>query len=238
MNQKRNSTPTQIRPLYDIASGTWTYLLVDSSSRKAVLIDPVLEQWERDRKLLKELGVTTIATIETHMHADHITSASLFRESLGTISYVSEFSGAICADKFLKEGDRISFGDTTLVVLETPGHTPCSLSFYLPGVAVFTGDALLVRGCGRTDFQNGDANILYDSITKKLFSLPEETLVYPGHDYQGNSFTSIGEEKQWNPRLANKTKEEFQKIMSELQLAPPKKIQVAVKANQACGELQ
>lgn len=222
-----------LRQLFDQESYTFTYLLGDEESRQAVLIDPVREQLERDLRLIDDLGLTLRFVLETHVHADHVTSAGTLAERTGAITGASEL-GAACAGLHLRDGDRVWFGQSSLRVLATPGHTRDSLSFYTPG-HVFTGDALFVRGTGRTDFQSGDAGALYDSITKKLFTLPDDTLVWPGHDYRGHSVSTVGEERRLNPRLAGKSREEFSAIMQGLHLAPPKKIQVAVPANLACG---
>ncbi|TGN05911.1 MBL fold metallo-hydrolase [Leptospira bandrabouensis] len=227
----------EIRPLYDLESGTWTYLLLDLESKQSVLIDPVLERIDRDLNYLKELGFTLSLTVDTHMHADHITSAGELRDITHCESYASEHSGANCASKFLKDGDVFTVGNLKFQVIHTPGHTPCSISLLLNGKYLFTGDALFVRGCGRTDFQGGNAESLYKSITEKLFSLPDATIVLPGHDYKGFLSTTIGEEKKWNPRIAGKSLLEFIEIMDNLNLPEPKKIHEAVPANRACGKV-
>ncbi|WP_246837545.1 MBL fold metallo-hydrolase [Leptospira bouyouniensis] len=227
----------QIKPLYDFESGTWTYLLLDIKSKQAVLIDPVIENLDRDLQLIETMEYKLVATIETHMHADHITAAGVLRDKTGCNSYAPHLSGASCATHFLKENDTISIGELNLKVLHTPGHTPCSISLVLNEMYVFTGDTLFVRGCGRTDFQGGSAESLYHSITKKLFSLPDDTIVFPGHDYKGFVSSTIGEEKQWNPRIANRTLEDFKSIMDNLNLPEPKKIHEAVPANRACGKM-
>ncbi|MCG6145959.1 MBL fold metallo-hydrolase [Leptospira bandrabouensis] len=227
----------EIRPLYDLESGTWTYLLLDLESKQSVLIDPVLERIDRDLNYLKELGFTLSLTVDTHMHADHITSAGELRDKTHCESYASEYSGANCASKFLKDGDVFTVGNLKFQVIHTPGHTPCSISLLLNGKYLFTGDALFVRGCGRTDFQGGNAESLYKSITEKLFSLPDDTIVLPGHDYKGFLSTTIGEEKKWNPRIAGKSLLEFKEIMDNLNLPEPKKIHEAVPANRACGKV-
>jgi sulfur dioxygenase len=222
-----------VRQLFDAESFTFTYLLADERTGHAALIDPVDEQIERDLRLVKDLDLELRYVLETHVHADHVTSAGLVAERTGAVTAASEL-GASCAKLHLKDGDELSLGDIELRALATPGHTRDSMSFYTPG-HVFTGDALFVRGTGRTDFQNGDAGALYDSISQKLFTLPEQTLVWPGHDYRGHTVSTIGEERRLNPRLAGKTRAEFEQIMRELKLSPPKKIQVAVPANLACG---
>jgi sulfur dioxygenase len=223
----------QVRQLFDQDTFTFTYLLLDGAGRDAVIIDPVREQLERDTRLISELGVRLRYVLETHVHADHVTSAAALAERTGALTAASP-DGAACAAQQIREGDIVRFGDSALSVLETPGHTRDSLSFFAPG-HVFTGDALFVRGTGRTDFQSGNAGTLYDSITRKLFSLPDETIVWPGHDYGGHASSTIREERRHNPRLADKSREQFIAIMSELKLAPPKRILVAVPANLACG---
>lgn len=221
------------RQLFDLESSTYTYLVADAASRRAALIDPVLGQLERDLRLLDELGLTLDAVLETHVHADHVTAAGRLRERTGART-VAAASGAPCIDTHVGHGDVVRVGDLAITVLATPGHTDDSLSF-LVGDRVFTGDALLIRSAGRTDFQNGDARQLYDSITRVLFGLPDETLVYPAHDYRGMTASTIGEEKRFNPRIAARSLDDFVTLMNNLQLPPPKQIAVAVPANRACG---
>lgn len=221
------------RQWYDSESSTYTYLLGDERTKRAVVIDPVRENVERDLTQLRELGLELVYALDTHTHADHITGAGLLRERTGCRT-VGAMKYAPCASLHLSDGDVLRVGELALRVLETPGHTDDSLSFYA-GDRVFTGDALLIRGAGRTDFQNGSAEQLYDSITQKLFILPEETLVYPGHDYRGLTVSTIGEEKRFNARIANRTREEFVRLMASLHLPPPKKISEAVPANRVCG---
>jgi sulfur dioxygenase len=172
--------------------------------------------------------------LDTHVHADHVTGASQLRQRLGAQLVAPRSGGGPCNDILVDEGDAIGFGDATLRVLSTPGHTAGCVSYVLPD-RVFTGDALMIRTCGRTDFQGGDAGVLYDSITGKLFALPEETLVYPAHDYQGHTATSIGEEKRHNARVTGRSREAFIELMGNLNLAMPKKIAEALPANLACG---
>jgi sulfur dioxygenase len=222
-----------LRQLYDSDSSTYTYLVADTASRKAALIDPVREALARDIALVRELGFELAYVLETHVHADHVTSAGSLADLTGAVTVASPH-GAECALARLRHGEVLRLGSLEIKALATPGHTKDSVSFLIED-NVFTGDALFVRGTGRTDFQNGDAGELYDSITKTLFALPDSTKVWPGHDYRGHTQSTIGEERQHNPRLAGKSREEFVKIMGELRLAPPKKIQEAVPANLACG---
>jgi sulfur dioxygenase len=224
------------RQLFDSESSTYTYLMGDPATRQAVLIDPVIEQAERDLTLVRELDLTLTHVFDTHVHADHITAAGVLRERTGCTVVGSE-RGAPCVNLQVRHGDELLVGQLLFRVLATPGHTDDSVS-YLLGDRVFTGDALLIRANGRTDFQNGNAGQLHDSITRVLFALPDETLVYPGHDYKGRTVTTIGEEKRHNPRFAGKTREEFIHIMENLHLPPPKKLDVAVPANRACGKTE
>jgi glyoxylase-like metal-dependent hydrolase (beta-lactamase superfamily II) len=221
------------RQLFDGESSTYTYLVADPASRQAALIDPVFEQLERELTLVQELGLTLTYAMETHVHADHVTASGLLRERTGC-QVLTGVLGAPCADVHVRHGDEVRVGALAFRVLATPGHTDDSVSYLLED-RVFTGDALLVRGNGRTDFQNGSAGQLYDSITQVLFALPDETLVYPAHDYKGRTVTTIGEEKHFNPRLAGKERAAFIQLMAELNLPPPKKIDIAVPANRACG---
>jgi glyoxylase-like metal-dependent hydrolase (beta-lactamase superfamily II) len=223
------------RQLFDAESSTYTYLVADESTRQAALIDPVLEQVERDLKLLAELDLTLALVFETHLHADHITSAGTLRQRTGAKVAASK-KGAPGVDVRVGQGDVVRIGSLEVRVLETPGHTDDSLSF-LCGDKLFSGDALLIRATGRTDFQNGDPGQLYDVITGRLFALPDTTEVYPGHDYAGHRMTTVGEEKRHNPRLAGKSREEFITFMKGRQIPPPKKLDIAVPANRACGLL-
>jgi glyoxylase-like metal-dependent hydrolase (beta-lactamase superfamily II)/rhodanese-related sulfurtransferase len=225
------------RQLFDAETSTYTYLLADEDTRDAVIIDPVLEQVDRDVNLLRELDLRLVAVLETHVHADHVTAQGLLRSRLGAKTVVSERSGAVCADVLVKQGDRIEFGRHALEVRETPGHTNGCLTFvsHEPRMA-FTGDALLIRGCGRTDFQSGSAETLFHSVREQVFTLPDDTLIYPAHDYKGRTASSVGEEKRHNPRLGiGRSLDEFTRIMSELRLPHPRKMEVSVPANLACG---
>jgi glyoxylase-like metal-dependent hydrolase (beta-lactamase superfamily II) len=223
------------RQLFDAESSTYTYLVADEATRQAALIDPVLEQVERDLQLVRELDLTLTHVLDTHVHADHVTASGVLRERTGC-TVVGAVGGASCANVHAKHGDTVRVGELVVRVLATPGHTDDSVS-YLLGDRAFTGDALLVRGNGRTDFQNGNAGQLFDSITQVLFTLPDATLVYPAHDYQGRTMTSIAEEKRHNPRLAGRSRDAFIQVMENLHLPLPRKIDVAVPANRACGHL-
>jgi sulfur dioxygenase len=225
------------RQLFEAETSTYTYLLADPVSKEAVLIDPVRDTVDRDLALLDELGLRLVHTLETHVHADHVTGGGILRERTGCKSVVAEAAGAACADVRVREGDKLYFGDRWLEVRETPGHTDGCLSYVLDDRSmVFTGDALLIRGTGRTDFQQGDAGKLYDSITTKLFTLPDDAAVYPGHDYRGFTSSTIGEEKALNRRIGGgRSREEFVAIMSGLELAQPRRIHEAVPANLSCG---
>ena len=225
------------RQLFDAQSSTYTYLLADAASREALLIDPVFEQARRDAALVAELGLTLPWTLETHVHADHVTGAWLLRERLGSRIALARASGAEGADRYLDPGDRIAFGSRFMEARATPGHTSGCLSYVLDDRSMaFTGDALLIRGCGRTDFQQGDPRTLYRSVREQIFSLPERCLVYPAHDYRGLTVTSVGEEKRHNPRLAESVGEaDFAGYMAHLGLAHPKRMEQAVPANLRCG---
>ncbi len=218
------------KQLFDPASSTLTYLIADDASHEAVLIDPVIEQVERDVRLLHEHGLKLKHTLETHVHADHVTAAQALKQATGAQTAVARDCNAQGYDRLLSDGDVILFGHEEIMVIATPGHTPGSVS-YVWRDRVFTGDTLLIGGCGRTDFQNGSADALWHSITRKLFRLDEQTLVYPAHDYKGRRVSSIGEEKRFNARVAGRTREEFLSVMSNLNLPMPARIQEAVPAN-------
>ena len=190
------------RQLFDPRSSTYTYLLADEATKHVVLIDPVFEQHARDAARVAELGLTLTHTLETHVHADHVTSAWLFKQRLGSAIVVAEAGGAHGVDVHARDGDVITFGRESLTVMATPGHTSGCVT-YVSGdqTMAFTGDALLVRGAGRTDFQQGDARQLYRSVHERIFTLPDACLIYPGHDYQGRTSSSVWEEKRPNPRL-------------------------------------
>ena len=220
--------------LFDPASSTYTYLLHDPATREALLIDPVDAQLERDLAVLQARRLTLRWTLETHTHADHITSAGLLAEHAGARTAAPAGCGIGTAAVQLQHGDTLDFGGEQLRALHTPGHTAGSMS-YLWRSHVFTGDALLINGCGRTDFQSGDAHALYRSLTEVLFALPEDTTVWPGHDYHGRSHSSIGAEKAGNARVAGRSEAEFVTLMQALDLPRPARIDEAVPANQRSG---
>lgn len=225
------------RQLFDPQTSTYTYLLADEVTREAVLIDTVKEQVDRDAQVLLELGLTLVATVETHVHADHVTGASSLKRRFGQTIIYPVTSGASGADRYVGEGDTIAFGSHSLSVRLTPGHTAgCATYVTDDQGAAFTGDALLIRGSGRTDFQEGDARQLWDSVHNQILSLPESTRLYPGHDYKGRTMSTVAEEKQHNPRLGgSRTQEEFVHIMDNLGLSYPRHIDRALPANLALG---
>ena len=221
------------RQLFDSESSTYTYLLADEVTREAVLIDPVREQLQRDLGLLRELALKLVYVLDTHVHADHVTAAGLLRAEIGART-VAGRRGPSCADLQVCQGDQLRCGSLVVEVLETPGHTDDSLT-YKVGDHLFTGDALMIRAAGRTDFQNGDAGQLYDTITQVLFAFPDHTEVHPAHDYKGLTVSTIGEEKRFNARVAGRSRAEFIQLMNGLNLPRPRKIDEAVPANRACG---
>ncbi|XP_022228200.1 persulfide dioxygenase ETHE1, mitochondrial-like [Drosophila obscura] len=222
------------RQLFDGESSTYSYLLADLKTGEAVIIDPVLEQAKRDAQLVKDLGFKLKYAINTHMHADHITGSGWLRELTGCQSMIAAASGAK-ADLYLREGDRIEFGSHVIDVLATPGHTNGCMSYVIKKQGcVFTGDTVLIRGCGRTDFQEGSSESLYENVHTKIFTLPDNYRIYPAHDYKGQLESSVWEEKRYNPRLA-KDLEEFIQIMDNLNLSYPNKIDVSLPANRECG---
>jgi sulfur dioxygenase len=228
------------RQLFDPQSSTYTYLLADTGTRDAVVIDPVFEQARRDVALIEELGVRLKCTLETHVHADHVTGAWLLKDRLGSRIAVCARSGAEGADRYLEPGEKIAFGKRSLEARSTPGHTKGCMTYVLDDRSMaFTGDALLVRGCGRTDLQQGDPQTLFGSVRGQIFSLPDDCTLFPGHDYRGLTATSVGEEKLYNPRLAEAILEQdFVGYMKHLGLPYPKQMDVAVPANLKCGKPQ
>lgn len=228
------------RQLFDQESSTYTYLLGDRAAGEAILIDGVFEQARRDVALLAELGLRLVAVLDTHCHADHVTSAWLLQQRTGARIVISANAGVTGADLLVRHGDRVQFGRRHVEVRETPGHTNGCVTYVLDDLSMaFTGDALLIRGCGRTDFQQGDAGRLYRSIHSQVFSLPDDTQLYPAHDYNGLTVTSVGEEKRFNPRCGGQLSEsDFAGYMRNLGLAHPKKIDIAVPANLRSGRPQ
>lgn len=226
------------RQLFDPTSSTYTYLLGCSVSKEALLIDPVFEQARRDAALIGELGLTLAWTLDTHVHADHVTGAWLLKQRLGSRIALSAASGAAGADRLLQDGDRIEFGRRSLEVRATPGHTSGCVTYVLDDESMaFTGDCLLIRGSGRTDFQQGDPRALYRSVRSRIFALPENCLLYPAHDYRGLTVSSVAEEKRFNPRLGGEVGEsDYVGYMKNLDLPHPKKIDEAVPANLRCGQ--
>jgi sulfur dioxygenase len=223
------------RQLFDNESSTYTYLIADEITKAAVLVDPVWEQVDRDLQLITELGLKLRYCLETHIHADHITGTGKLREITGCLGVVPAKSSATCADKYIEDGEILEIGEIIIQAIATPGHTDSHIAYLINNQQLLTGDSLLIRGCGRTDFQSGNAGIQYDSITEKLFQLPDTTLVYPGHDYKGFTVSTIGEEKQHNPRLKHQNKTTFIEMINNLNLPNPKKMMDAVPANQQCG---
>jgi sulfur dioxygenase len=237
MKTKSKMHPMPIKQLFDEVSSTYTYLLWCTKTMDGILIDPVDVQVDRDLKVISETGVNLLYGVNTHAHADHITGTGILKTRVENLkSIISKASGAK-ADIQVEAGDKIVFGERHVSVRATPGHTAGCVCFVTDDeTAVFTGDTLLIQGCGRTDFQGGSPSNLYDSVHSQLFALPDECVVYPAHDYKGRFSSKIGIEKETNPRLGGtKTKEEFIDIMNNLNLSMPKKLDVAVPANMRCG---
>jgi sulfur dioxygenase len=224
-----------LEQLYDRESCTYTYLLSDSETKEGAIIDPVWEHFDRDLNIISERGIELLYSIETHAHADHITSGGKLRQMTGAKIVFGENAGIQSIDISIKHNEELKLGNFSIRAISTPGHTNACTSYYIDGM-VFTGDTLLIRGCGRTDFQDGDPGQLFDSITQQLFNLDDETKVYPAHDYNGRLGSTIGEEKRWNLRLGNnRPKKGFVELMDNLNLDMPKKINEAVPANISCG---
>ena len=223
------------RQLFESLSSTYSYLLGCEETGQAMLIDPVIVSIDRDLAEIRRLGLTLAYTVDTHIHADHITAALEMKRAVGSMIAAPAHDRLACTDVGIEEGKPFQIGGICLQPLHTPGHTDGHFA-YLFNDRVFTGDALLIEGCGRTDFQNGDADALYKSVHEKLFALPDETLVYPAHDYKERFVSSIAQEKKHNPRLGSeKTLEEFRHIMANLKLPYPKFIDYAVPGNRQCG---
>jgi sulfur dioxygenase len=225
------------RQLFDPQSSTYSYVVGDAHSRQALIIDPVFEQARRDAALVRELELTLVATLETHVHADHVTGAWLLKRQFGSAIVVSRDSDAAGADRYVAHGDRVAFGKRYFEVRATPGHTRGCVTYVLDDESLaFTGDCLLIRGSGRTDFQQGDARAMYRSVRSQILTLPPACLLYPAHDYRGLTVTSVGEERRYNPRLGGDIGEaDFVGYMDNLGLPHPKQMDVAVPANLRCG---
>jgi glyoxylase-like metal-dependent hydrolase (beta-lactamase superfamily II) len=228
------------KQLFETDSATYTYLIGCHESGEAILIDPVLDTVERDLQVLHDLGLRLSATLETHVHADHLTGAKRLKQRTGCRIACPAMLSLACADTGIREGEPFILGSLELHPLFTPGHTDHHHAYLIdnPGQKMlFSGDALLIESCGRTDFQSGNAGDLYNSIHNKFFSLPDETLVYPAHDYEGRHISSIAQEKTRNPRLGKgRSREDFVALMDGLDLPYPRKIDFAVPGNEACGE--
>ena len=225
------------RQLFDHLSSTYTYLLASRSGGEALLIDPVLENLEQYLQLIRELDVKLVLALDTHVHADHITALGRLRDRVGCPTMMGQYSKAECVSVKLNDGEIIHVDGIDLKGVHTPGHTDDSFSFVMAD-RVFTGDTLLIRGTGRTDFQNGDPYAAYDSLFDKLLRLPDPTLVYPAHDYKGWTTSTIGEERQYNPRLQVSSAAEYANIMNNLNLPDPRLMDIAVPANLACGKVK
>ncbi len=229
-----------LRQLFDAESATYTYLVGDSATNTACIIDPVKNKLQQYLQLLDELGLKLELALDTHVHADHVTALAALKTATGCETRVGSQGDVACASGGLQDGQILAVGSLHIKALYTPGHTSDSYSFVLEGqpqTYLFSGDTLLIRGTGRTDFQNGDPAQLYDSLHNKLLTLPADTIVLPGHDYNGCTSSTIGEEKQYSPRLQIQNKDEFIDYMNKLDLPDPKLIDIAVPANQHCGNL-
>jgi len=224
------------RQLFDAESCTYSYLLADGPGGEALIIDPVREQAEQYMRLIDQLELRLVVAVDTHTHADHVTALGVLRDATACVTRMGEQSKAECVSQRFRDGETLSIGKLRLRALYTPGHTDESYSLVMDD-RVFTGDALLIRGTGRTDFQNGDSYAAYDSLFNKLLKLPDDTLVYPGHDYKGWTVSTIGEERRWNPRLRVRSAEEYAALMASLKLPTPRLMDVAVPANLACGRV-
>jgi len=227
------------RQFFDPVSSTFTYLLASREEGEALIIDPVKSQTATYVAAINAIGARLVHAIDTHTHADHITALGDLRDATGCITIMGEMSKALCVSQHVREGDLLRVDGIELKAIYTPGHTDESFSFVLNPAkpqAVFSGDVLLIRGSGRTDFQGGNARRSWDSIVNKLFILPDETALYPAHDYKGCTVSSIGDERRLNPRLAGKTESEYVAIMEGLRLPNPSMMDVAIPANLACGQ--
>lgn len=227
-----------MRQLFDAESSTWTYLIASAPGREALIIDPCRNNLTQYLRIIGELDLRLVQAIDTHTHADHITALGALEDATGCVTVMGERTRAHCVSRHVRDDEILDVDGIRLRAIYTPGHTDESFSFVLEPDqprAVFTGDVLLIRGTGRTDFQNGNAGQSYDSITQRLFALPDHTLVCPAHDYKGETCSSIGEEKRHNPRIAGKSREQYIALMNDLKLPTPKLIDIAVPANLRCG---
>ena len=228
------------RQFFDTVSNTYTYFIASRVGGEALIIDPVKEQLAIYLTAIDSLGARLVHAIDTHTHADHVTALGDLRDATQCTTIMGDLSKALCVSRHVREGETLRIDGIELKALYTPGHTDESFSFVLDPIrpkAVFTGDALLIRGTGRTDFQGGDARRSWDSIVNKLFALPDDTTLYPGHDYKGRTSSSIGDEKRLNPRLAGKSRAEYVEIMNNLNLPNPRMMDVAIPANLSCGQV-
>jgi uncharacterized NAD(P)/FAD-binding protein YdhS/glyoxylase-like metal-dependent hydrolase (beta-lactamase superfamily II) len=224
------------RQFFELDSSTYTYLIADRQTKEAVLVDTVLEQVDRDLQVLDELGFSLRYCLETHIHADHITGAGKLRQLTGCRVLVPQDATTKSADHSLGDREILTVGNVRIEAISTPGHTNSHMAYLVNNSHLLTGDALLIRGCGRTDLQSGDAGTLYDTVTQSLFTLPDETLIYPAHDYKGRTVSTIGEEKRLNPRFADRSRDQFVTMMNHLGLSYPKKMNEAIPANEYCGD--
>jgi glyoxylase-like metal-dependent hydrolase (beta-lactamase superfamily II) len=228
------------RQFFHTESSTFTYLIASGYGREALVIDPVIDDVSKYLQAIEELDLKLVRAFDTHTHADHVTALGKLRDETSCITVMGEYTKAECVSEHIHDGDALDIDGVRLEAIYTPGHTNESFSFYLPklnGGAVFTGDVLLIRGTGRTDFQGGDPHKSWDSITNKLFNLEESTTVFPAHDYKGWMASSIGEEKRHNPRLSGKSEAEYVEIMNNLDLPDPKLMDLAIPANLSCGNI-
>lgn len=228
-----------LRQFFDDITHSFSYLIACEKSSEAIMIDPVENQIPLITQVLQEFKFNLVKTLETHVHADHVTASGKLRELFHSDSYNAKQANVICASQTFEDGDIIKVGELSIEAISTPGHTDDSFCFLLKNNDehyLFTGDTLLIRGTGRTDFQNGDAASLYNSL-QKILNLPDKTIVYPGHDYHGRNISTIAEEKIHNPRIANKNLKSFVEMMNNLKLPKPKFIDIAVPANKACGKI-
>ena len=237
MKQRRQKSNINIRQLFDQETWTFTYLIFSNESKKSVLIDPVLEKISRDLTLVKRLGLSLVGVLETHVHADHITAADEIRTRTSTKIYYGSKTGVKGSDVLLNDGDQIQLGDHFITAIHTPGHTEGCTTYFIDD-KLFTGDTLFIGGTGRTDFQGGSASETFESCRNKLFSYPDSTLIYPAHNYEGLTVSTVGEERRWNPNVGDGiTKQEFIDNEDNKDRLYPRRLDVAVPANMKCGSI-